>query len=171
MIEPKIVMEDTLLLVGLSFFGDPFDNSSTWSEENAIGTLWKRLMKLIHGKRDFVKHVRENDVFHEVHIETEETAEKGQYEVFVGIAVEKLEDVPIHFVVKQIPASTYMVFALKGQEIVGDWEKDVFSRMPSLGYEQAHGFNIQYYDSRFKGLDKIDSSEIDVYIPVRKIIG
>ena len=39
------------MLVGLSFYGDPFDTSGVWTEENHIGRTWQRLMSYLeqHG--------------------------------------------------------------------------------------------------------------------------
>ncbi len=44
MVEPRLVDKDQIILVGFSFFGDPFKFSGGWSEENEIGRLWKRFM-------------------------------------------------------------------------------------------------------------------------------
>ncbi|GEM_PF-3859724 len=41
--EPTIRELDQIILVGFSFFGDPFAESSGWTEENEIGRLWNRL--------------------------------------------------------------------------------------------------------------------------------
>jgi len=169
-VEPKIISEESLLLVGLSFYGDPFNRASGWSEENEIGLLWKRLMGLIMSKPGIIKHQKKSDVFLEVHIQTDETEEKGIFEIFVGTAVEKIEDVPIELVVKQLPASRYAVFTLKGNEITSDYEKIILHEwLPSSGYEAHEKFGFQYYDSRFRGMDNIEESEIDVYVPVREI--
>ena len=40
--EVRVVEKDQMLLVGLSFFGDPFKSSAGWTEENEIG------LSLIH---------------------------------------------------------------------------------------------------------------------------
>ena len=42
--EPQIVEKPQMMLLGLSFFGDPFSLSAGWTEENEIGRLWKRFM-------------------------------------------------------------------------------------------------------------------------------
>jgi hypothetical protein len=41
--------------------------------------------------------------------------------------------------------------------------------MPSSGYCQSHEYVIQYYDQRFKGLDKIEESMLDAYVPVKSV--
>jgi len=45
------------------------------------------------------------------------------------------------------------------QSIESEW-------LPLAEYEMAGDFEFQYYDERFKGVDKIDESLLDVYIPV-----
>jgi hypothetical protein len=42
--EPRIIEKDQIILVGFSFFGDPFATSAGWTEENEIGRVWQRLM-------------------------------------------------------------------------------------------------------------------------------
>jgi AraC family transcriptional regulator len=166
--EATIVQKDRILLVGLGFFGDPFASSGGWTEENEIGRLWNRFLAFLtkHGER--IKHVREEQVSCEVHISHEETAEKGHFEVFVGVEVERLEDVPVEMSVKVLPPTQYAVFTLRGEQITSDWARTIYGEwMSQSGYEEAHPFMIQRYDARFKGLDQIDESELDIYVPVR----
>jgi hypothetical protein len=33
----------------------------------------------------------------------------------------------------------------------------------------SYKYGIQYYDDRFKGLDKIEESTLDVYVPIKKV--
>ena len=166
---PRIVTEKEWLVVGMGFYGDPLEQASGWSEENEIGKLWKRFMAFIHKNDDAIKHAVSPDTALEIHVETEETAEKGIFEVFVGVRVEKLEDVPIECVVKVLPATQYAVFTLKGKRITSDWSKTIYHDwLPSSGYCVSHRYGIQYYDQRFKGLDKIEESTLDVYVPVKR---
>ena len=39
--------------------------------------------------------------------------------------------------------------------------------LPASGYESAHDYLIELYDQRFKGLENLAESELDVYVPVR----
>jgi AraC family transcriptional regulator len=167
--EPKIVDRDQILLVGFSYYGDPFATSAGWTEENEIGRLWRRLETFLRNHGDRVKHVRDESLGYEVHVEHEETAAKGYYEVFVGMEVETLEDMPIEMVSKALPATKYAVYTVSGDQIVSDWATEIFGEwMPGSGYEQAYGYGFQLYDARFKGLDRLDESELDIYVPVRK---
>ncbi len=124
--------------------------------------LCKRIMGCSCGTREHIKHKVAPDVCLEIHVETEETAEKGNVEVFVGVIVDKLEAVPVECVVKVLPVTQYVVFTLQGQQITSDWSKMVYGWLPSAGYCVSHKYIIQYYDSRFKGLDKIEESSLDV---------
>jgi predicted transcriptional regulator YdeE len=60
------------------------------------------------------------------------------------------------------------VFLLKGHEIVSDWTKGMQNWMAQAGYESAYRYGFELYDHRFKGMDRIDESELDAYIPVKK---
>jgi AraC family transcriptional regulator len=167
--ESKIIERDRMLLVGFSFFGDPFAESGGWTEENEIGRLWQRFTAYVtaHGER--IPHVVEEDVAYEVHVESEETATKGYREVFVGTEVVRLDDVPVELLVKILPATTYAVFTLHGEEIVSDWSQALDAWMRETGYTSAYPYGVQRYDDRFKGLDgdALAASELDVYIPIQ----
>ena len=55
-----------------------------------------------------------------------------------------------------------------GEEIISDWYLAFYSEwLPESGYELIPGYHFQYYDRRFKGLDQIEDSTLDVYIPIK----
>ena len=166
--EPKIVERDQMLLVGFSFFGDPFATSGGWTEENEIGRLWSRFMAYMARHGDRIQHVTNPEVCYELHIVHEETSEKGHFEVFVGVEVAQLKDLPLEVAVKMLPATQYAVFTLKGQEITSDWAKMIYEWMPESGYQEAFPFMFQLYDQRFKGLQHLDVSALDAYVPVKQ---
>jgi predicted transcriptional regulator YdeE len=145
----KILTSQEFLVVGMSFYGDPVSQVSGWSEDNEIGILWKRFLAFNSKNDAAIKHRVDPDALWEIHIYTKETTEKGVFEVFVGAMVDNLEDVPVECVVKILPATQYA--------------------MPSSGYCQSHEYVIQYYDQRFKGLDKIEESMLDAYVPVKSV--
>lgn len=170
--KPKIVKAQQRRLVGLGFFGDPFKLSGGWTEENEIGRTWKRLMAYLEKHPKSVKHVVGDHVMYEVHVYHEETQQTGEFEVFVGLEVETLDDVPLELTVKILPPATYAVFTLVGEQIVSDWSKTIFADwLPAAGYEGEASHGIQRYDERFKGLDPIDESVLEVYIPVKDVPG
>jgi AraC family transcriptional regulator len=167
--EPTIVKKESMLLVGLSFFGDPFKLSGDWTEENEIGRLWSRFISFFNNPNLTIKHFKDHHVMYEVHIEHEGFQTTGEYEVFVGLEVEQFEEVPLELNAKTLPPSTYAKFTFHGEEIISDWpmkiSRDWFS---TSDYKRASAFHFQQYDERFKGLDKIEESAIDVFIPVKK---
>ncbi|MBD3408783.1 MAG: hypothetical protein GF419_01125 [Ignavibacteriales bacterium] len=163
---PTTVERDRLLLLGVDFFGDPFRKSDEWTEENEIGELWKRFMPFAIERRNELRLADERGLY-EVHLYGEETPHKGFFEVFVGASVETVEEAPINLVAKVLPAARYAVFTLNGEEIVSDWDREIFrERLPAAGFKQAAPFGFQYYDARFKGMDKIAESALDVYVPI-----
>ena len=111
--EPKIVEKGQIILVGFSFYGDPFAESGGWTEENEIGQLWRRFEAFMIGSAGRIKHIKDPLAGYEIHIWSEETAAKGHADVFAGMEVEKLEDVPMEVLVKILPPTTYAVFTLR----------------------------------------------------------
>lgn len=164
--ETKIVDETSIILAGMSFYGDPFDTSDAWSEENQIGRLWQRLMAYLESHQDSLQGDMVQGSSYEAHIYGPETETKGLFEVFVGLRIFEVEDVPYDLTVKVLPAATYAVFTLTGRAIIEDWETEMTAWLEQEGYKEAYPYNFQYYDARFKGMDRIDESQIDVYIPV-----
>jgi predicted transcriptional regulator YdeE len=41
--------------------------------------------------------------------------------------------------------------------------------LPDAGYEMTGDYSFQRYDERFKGMDRIAESVLDVYIPVKAL--
>ncbi len=168
--EAIIVERGQIVLVGFTFFGDPFAASEGWTEENEIGRLWQRFMAYMAQRGDCVKHIENPMVCYEVHIMHEDTDEKGHIEVFVGMEVARLEDVPVQLAVKMLPATMYAVFTLEGEQITSDWPRMIYQEwMPESGYESAHSFMFQLYDQRFKGMDQLDASALDAYVPIKRL--
>lgn len=166
--EPAIVERNKIVLVGFSFFGDPFATSGGWTEENEIGRLWNRFETYMAHHGDRVKHIKDPKVGYEVHIAHEETAAKGHLEIFVGLEVTQLEHVPVELSMKVLPPAKYAVFTLKGKQITSDWPKMIYQEwMPASGYQEAYPYMFQLYDQRFKGLEHLDASVLDAYVPVK----
>ncbi len=167
--EPVITQKSEIKIAGMSFFGDPFDTSDVWTEENQIGRLWQRFMGYFQQNADAIKHKTPDNALYEVHIYHPETMEKGLFEVFVGLEVEQLEAVPVDLVVKILPASEYAIFTLTGNQIASDWDMEIEEWFFRSEYQRNHPFSVQYYDERFKGVENISTSILDVYIPVEEI--
>ena len=168
--KPRIVQKEQMMLLGLSYYGDPFQSSTGWTEENEIGRLWKRFMAFWDGGGKQWPHIVDPSTLYEVHIESGERTETGNYEVFVGTAISHVDDLPITALVKILPATTYAVFSLSGSQITSDWYQLIYlDWLPQSGYEVSHDYSFQLYDHRFKGLHNLDASILDVYMPIRKL--
>jgi AraC family transcriptional regulator len=167
--QPKITESPKLILVGMDFFGDPCAMASPWSEENEIGKLWRRFEQFLGRKADAIKNKAAPSFGFEVHIETDETKSTGEREVFVGIEVSELEDVPWELVVKFLPPTKYALFTFKGAEITSDWGRLIYQDwLPQSGFESHYSYLIERYDERFKGLEgkELEESELDVLVPI-----
>ncbi len=166
--QTEIIHKDRIYLAGLSFFGDPFDTSNPWTEENQIGRLWQRFMDYLSSHAAALGDHFIPGASYELHLYGPETEETGQFEVFVGMAMDDLAHLPLGLVGRALPAVTYAVFTLKGRAIVEDWDRDIAAWLDENGYEEAYLYNFQYYDSRFLGLGRVDDSALDVYVPIKK---
>ena len=164
--EPRIIRKESILLAGMSFYGDPFDTSNPWSEENQIGSLWKRLMAFLQSHPGALDLDMHKSSFYEVHIYGPETQTEGVFEVFVGMSVPDLAKLPIEMSAKVLPAASYAVCSLEGKAIMGDWERELINWINENGYREAYPYHFQLYDERFKGMDRIEESTLDVFIPV-----
>ncbi len=164
-----IVERPPLLLVGFDFFGDPFRSHGGWSEENEIGRVWARWMAYLEKSPTLYSKASEMGVMYEVHVTHPETPQAGEWEIFVGMEIEDVGELPPEVVVKLLPAHRYAVFTLSGEEIVSDWYWLLDHEwLPALGERRRTDFSFQRYDARFKGLEpeQIEDSELDVYIPL-----
>jgi predicted transcriptional regulator YdeE len=156
-----------MILAGLSFFGDPFGISTAWSEENEIGRLWKRFMAFVGEHGDRILYATGAQAMYEVHVYHPETAETGEVEVFVGLEVEQLDDLPLELLAKILPPTRYAVFTLQGEEIVSDWPLLIYEDwLPASAYQNAHPYSFQRYDERFLGMDRVEESVLEVYVPI-----
>jgi AraC family transcriptional regulator len=166
--QPKISDVRQIILIGMSFYGDPFDLHSGWDEENQIGCLWKRFLDYLSRHPEITQNPNQTNAMYEVHIYNEETQKKGLFDVFVGMESnsQDIRDVSIELSVKILPLTRYAIFTFSGEEITSDWEKVLQNWLTKSGYRSTHSFNFQYYDDRFKGLDNLEESVLDVYFPI-----
>jgi AraC family transcriptional regulator len=165
--KPRVTEKRQINLVGMDFFGDPFEEEGGWSEGNAIGKLWERFNRHYERKKDRIKHLSSESSY-EIWIDFEGEEESKSKYIFVGVEVERIEDVPLEFVAKTLPETRYAVFTLKWDEMKSDWSSKGFEQwIPDAGLEPSFNFLIEYYDvDRFKGMDDPES-ELDIYVPVR----
>jgi Uncharacterized protein conserved in bacteria len=166
--ETRIVSRGPLLLVGMGFFGDPFAGASAWDEDNEIGALWKRFMAFLSSNPEGIEdRVVRGSAWYELHLRSPETPKTGRYEVFVGVEVSRIASLPLACSAKILPAAEYAVLSIRGDEIEGDSMGRIYSEIvPSLGREADESFCLDYYDERFKGMDRLAESELDYYIPL-----
>jgi AraC family transcriptional regulator len=167
--DTRIVARGPLLLVGMGFFGNPFEVASAWDEDNEVGSLWKRFLAFSSASPEAITDRSSLGApYYELHISAAETPKTGRYEVFVGIEVHSLASVPILCSAKVLPAAEYAVLTVRGDEIAGgDWMGRLYSEIvPSLGRRASEEFSFELYDKRFKGMDRLSESELDYYIPL-----
>ena len=167
--EPIITQKPELILMGMSFYGDPFNTHGGWDEENEIGRLWQRFMRFSSDNEARLPVGAHQQAAYEVHVYSDETATQGLFEVFVGIQVDQVRDIPVELLIKTLPASEYAVFTFQGEDISSDWHLYIDQWIAAAGYQRNHPFSFQYLDERFKGVDNLAESILDVYMPIQPL--
>jgi predicted transcriptional regulator YdeE len=76
-----------------------------------------------------------------------------------------VEGLPVELCAKVLPAADYAVFTLRGAQIEQD-EPIIDDWLQAHSYRVAQPVFIQRYDRRYKGLERLEESEIDFLLPV-----
>lgn len=150
-LEPKIVMREEFVVIGMEYVGD--------NANNEIGRLWEGFFPRVSEISDRV----DQSVLYGVCGSAEE---KVAFSYVAGAKVASGSDVPSGMVKKTIPAGKYLVYTHVGplktfmdtnSKIFGEW-------LPESGFEPA-GLDFEVYDERFN--EYSDKSEIDVCVLVK----
>ncbi|MFO7712120.1 MAG: GyrI-like domain-containing protein [Dehalococcoidia bacterium] len=150
---PEFVKKPEMTLVG--FVGCGADVSQL-----DICGLWKRFDA--HSKH--IKNQVE-DRSYEIHIQ-EETAPPMHF-CLVGVEVSKLDDLRLELFAKVVPACEYAVFTHRFRDGgFGHAFKAVYNWLENSEYAPAYPFDIQCYDSRFKGPEDPESI-LEIWVPVK----
>jgi len=165
---PKIIDKGRIILIGMNYYGNPFHTEKSWSDKNEIGILWKRAEAFfIEHKKDFEEIINPDEMY-EVHIESEETAKTGKFEVMIGAEVNKIENIPLELNIKIIPETTYAVFTLKGDNITSNWAEKIYKEwLMNSDYDLSAKYQIQLYTKKFIGINDPES-EVYIYVPIKK---
>ena len=172
--EYEIVKKEKIKLMGLNYHGSITENGVAFEER--VEDIWRRLSEFCMNKWESIEEsVINPELSYEIQLWNEkELEESGQMSVFVGVEFDNLESIPIELVGKVLPGDKYISFVLEGEEIHG-WEEFLLQEwFPESNYwmksfdEQL--FHIQcFHEHRFKGIDKLEESELKVLVPVEEI--
>jgi AraC family transcriptional regulator len=155
-----------IILAGIDYYGDPFKEAEGWSTQNAIGQLWQRFDKIFEKKKNSIGNLV-SDAGYEVWIDLEGEEETNNRYIFLGMEVEKPDDLPLELVSRILPETRYAVYNLKGEAIKSGWPAKILDWIAEAGLEQSFTYIFEYYDSkRFRGMDDPDT-ELDIYVPVK----
>ena len=163
--QPVIQRYPRIILAGFSFFGDPFHSHAGWTETNEIGRLWQRLLQYLGQQGSEQQYPSRS---YEIHLQNHQTHQTGEFEVFVGFDIPNLDQVPVELCLKFLPEGEYAVFTLQGEAIQMD-EPIIDRWLKDNGYTMASPLFVQRYDERFKGLDHLAESELDVLVPILRV--
>lgn len=158
--EPKIIMKNELKVIG-------YEMITTYEEDrnfNLIPKFWERFMhENLTGK--IPNKVNPNA---RLGISKEINAGTGSLSYLICTEVNSLDNIPEGMVGKVIPSNKYAVFTAKGQpipeKIAETWAGAFNSWLAESGFELAEGEFFELFDER---CNNTDSSEVDVYIPIK----
>ncbi|MDP3178877.1 MAG: GyrI-like domain-containing protein, partial [Spirochaetaceae bacterium] len=86
----------------------------------------------------------------------------------VGVEVGRSAAPPPLCSLKILPAGDYALVTTRGAEITADWTGELARGfLAPAGRELAGDFSLNVYDRRFKGMDRLGESELDVLLPLK----
>jgi predicted transcriptional regulator YdeE len=165
----EVIKRKPMKLAGMSYHG-PMKGEG-WSKDNPIGQLWTRFIDFWNAKVSLLEGKMINkDTHYEVHVWNKEVFdETGIFHTFVGVEVDDIDGLPVELEGKCLPAKRYAKVTVRGEEIK-TWESEWAEVLPEDKYKVAKydgmEYLIQCYDERFKGLDKMGESEMDILVPI-----
>ncbi|MBS3817694.1 MAG: GyrI-like domain-containing protein [Candidatus Thermoplasmatota archaeon] len=170
----EVIEKEKKYLVGLEYYGSIFGEKDPI--EKRIEDLWGRFSEFCKNKWEKIEEDIVNpELSYEVQIwEKEQLEEEGNMYVFVGMESEELQNFPIELSGKILPADKYANFTLEGKEIQ-TWEEDILQDwFPQSDYWMKsfdrYQFHVQcFHEERYKGVENIEDSELEVLIPVEEI--
>lgn len=156
--EPKIVKKEGFTLVGLRYFGK--------NQNQEIHRLWEQFNQRMEELGGLPNDTGEAAIG--LCITPEDASMEDGFEYVAGLPVSKVDDVPKGFVVREIPAYTYAVFAHKGdlQSLAKTYEYIYEAWLPQSGYQLAAKIDFEYYNEDFK--DFTPNSVFYIYVPIEK---
>lgn len=166
--ENKTIERNEIKLVGKSHFGSL--KGEGWSEANSIGQTWQRFVEFKQANENLIESKKVNkDETYEVHAWNDEEFEsKGCFKLFVGVEVNDFEGIPLDLDRLVLPASKYVILTRKGKEIFKTQTDNILPRKENPRNKSGnYMWEIQLYTDSFKGMDKIEESELDFYVPIK----
>lgn len=152
--EPKIITRPAFKLVGMRYFGN--------NQNQEISKLWGAANQHL-GK---IKNV-DQDWGAVGLCTTVADAPPGEFEYVAGLVVNKVEDIPESFVVREVPGHKYAVFTHVGSlgTLKETYDYIYHTWLPQSGYELAGNIDFEYYDQDFK--DFAPDSRFYIYLPIK----
>ncbi len=156
--EPKIITYPSFTLVGMRYYGK--------NENQEIARLWGEFNQRI-GEIGGLQN-ETGDAAIGLCVTPENAPSDGSFEYVAGFPVSQVGVVPEGFVVREIPAHTYAVFAHKGSLAgLGKTYEFIYETwLPQSGYQVAAKLDFEYYDQDFKNFEP--DSIFYIYVPIEK---
>ncbi len=168
--EIEIIDMEPLTLLGIDYYG-PIETLR--DEMTPIETLWERFSLFCKNRWYTIEDlILDESISYEVHIwNQEELEDTKNFMAFIGVEVEELIETPVELVGKILPCGKYAKATLIGKEIE-EWEKLVYKEwLENSDYQVrmfgTYSLDYQRYDDKyFKGIENLENSKLEVYIPI-----
>jgi AraC family transcriptional regulator len=152
-IRPEEISLDRICLIGLIA---PINGNFS-----AIGGMWSSLSRDIGIIRSRIVPER----FYQLNCYDDSS--DGGFQCMAAVASENLDDIPVRFIGKTLPAARYLRFIHKGPSarVVRTYDLIYTKFLPATSYKLTLPYNFEFYGDGFKGpYDPESVSEI--YIPI-----
>jgi predicted transcriptional regulator YdeE len=148
--EPKIVDVDKFYIVGLPYIGK--------NEHQEISQMWG----VFNQRCIEIRHVLHDQPAYGICY-----SHPSGMEYIAAFPVSKLEDIPEGMVGKEVPAQTYVVFAVQGLEEIGlTYHKIMSEWLPASGYQPGDGPDFELYGEEFD--PQSSDGLLYIYFPIKR---
>jgi len=156
--EPEFITLGEIKLAGMQTFGNV--------EQGSPPEMWQVLM---NNPMDVPDRVNP-ELYYGLESYTREMESTGKWFYLAGVEVSGFESLPVQLCARRIPASEYAVFEYHGA--ISPRLKETFEYiyrqwLPQSGYMQNGPYDLERYDTRFKGPDN-EKSVFEILIPVTR---
>ncbi len=170
----ELIEKENMYFIGFSYRGTIKENLDQF--QNQVDDCWNTLADFCVNRWAHIEdEIIDPKLSYEIQLwNKEELEQNGLLNIFVGLEVKDLETIPIEMTGKLLPKGKYILFNLKGEEIHG-WEDFILQEwLPESNYWlrmfNEHLFHVQrFHEDRFKGVENIEESELDILVPVEKV--
>ncbi len=130
----------------------------TTNDELVFGLLWERFFN--EGVLEKIPHIKSEEMI--ALYSDYQGDHTDMFSFMIGCPVEKVEEIPSGFVVKEIPGGKYGRIISKGE--FPDSIQRTWNEIWDSDIKRAYQYDYEVYSSKFK----LNPPEVDVYLSIEK---